>query len=330
MAQLLAEKSRPRTGARWATVAVIVFLTLFAAFRGLDSEFGELVGYALRGFDRAAASLAGEFFPTAAYFWAPLLTVMFFERLVPANRSQRTLSAGLFGDLIWFLSAPVFAIFLVSRLREYLGTIHTFQLGGMSAEPLLGLPIWAQFLIVVLASDFLSWFSHFLRHKIPVLWYFHSIHHSQRELNVFTDHRVHPIEQLFSVLIRFWPMTLLELRHGVALGIVWSLFLTWHPMIYHANIRSNYGWLRYVFVTPQSHRIHHSRLPQHRDRNFGTIFSIWDYAFGTQYRNYDEYPPAGVSDSKSPLPDSSKPIELVSAYARQLVYPFKLIVKKGL
>jgi len=330
MDQSISDKPWPKSGMRWAAVAAILFIAGFSALRGLDIGLAQLAAYVARGYDRAVASLIEEFFPTAAYFWGPLATILICERLLPADKSQETLGPGLLNDFIWFLSAPLFAVFLVSRLREFLGTLHQFQLDALSFDVIDNLPVWAKIVVVVLASDFLSWLSHFLRHKIPVLWYFHSIHHSQTELNIFTDHRVHPIEQLFSVLIRFWPMTLFDLRHGVSIGVAWAFLLAWHPMIYHANIRTNYGWLRYLFVTPQSHRVHHSKLPQHQDTNFGTIFSIWDYLFGTQYRNYDEYPSVGVADPGSPQPKTRKHVELLSAYCGQLVYPFRLIVKKGL
>jgi len=82
--------------------------------------------------------------------------------------------------------------------------------------------------------------------------------------------------------------------------------------------------LRYIMVTPQSHRIHHSRKVEHRDKNYGAIFSIWDHLFGTQYRNYEEYPETGLED-----PGFLHETELgwrrtARTFVVQLVYPFEM------
>ena len=82
---------------------------------------------------------------------------------------------------------------------------------------------------------------------------------------------------LIIICITFIPLYMLGVNPFTVASI--GLFTKWHTRIYHANIKSNYGFLRYVFVTPQSHRIHHYLLPQHRDQNFGVIFCMWDRIF---------------------------------------------------
>ncbi len=81
-------------------------------------------------------------------------------------------------------------------------------------------------------------------------------------------------------------------------------------------------------VTPQSHRVHHSLEPQHGDRNFGVIFTIWDRMFGTLYANYDEYPDTGVLDDRFPLEQGLKGLAPVGAFAAQLWFPFRLILDR--
>ena len=89
-----------------------------------------------------------------------------------------------------------------------------------------------------------------------------------------------------------------------------------------ATYGTNLGPLRYVFVTPQSHRIHHANNLEYRDRNFGSIFSIWDFAFSTQVRVYDEYPETGIDDTEFPLETSANPVKLLIMPVVQMVYCF--------
>jgi sterol desaturase/sphingolipid hydroxylase (fatty acid hydroxylase superfamily) len=157
-------------------------------------------------------------------------------------------------------------------------------------------PVAGQILVAILVADFIQWFHHLLRHKVILFWCFHTVHHSQRDMNLFTDLRVHPIERLIEASVAFIPF--LSLRTDVALAAMsgWFVFGSWYARFYHSNIKTNLGILRYVMVTPQSHRVHHSRKMEHQDKNFGAIFSIWDHLFGTQYRKYDEYPETGLED----------------------------------
>jgi sterol desaturase/sphingolipid hydroxylase (fatty acid hydroxylase superfamily) len=106
--------------------------------------------------------------------------------------------------------------------------------------------------------------------------------------------------------------------------IVWfALVARWYTRFYHGNIRTNLGPLRYVLVTPQSHRIHHSIEPRHRDTNFGALFSIWDQMFGTQYRRYDEYPETGIEDDAFPHEASGDLRSLLVTPFVQMAYPLR-------
>ncbi len=96
--------------------------------------------------------------------------------------------------------------------------------------------------------------------------------------------------------------------------------------LYHANIKTNLGPLKYILVTPQSHRIHHSLERKHWDKNYGFIFTIWDNVFGTQYKNYDEYPDTGVDDLNFPVERSFTCV--VKTFFAQLFYPFQQLLKR--
>ena len=179
--------------------------------------------------------------------------------------------------------------------------------------------IYLQILAGLLIVDFLSWLHHMLRHKIQFFWHFHALHHSQKEMNMFTDFRVHFMDMLMAAPIITIPLLILDLDPPqITLTILIKTFL---PKLYHANIKTNLGILRYILVTPQSHRIHHSIEPNHINHNYGVIFSIWDHLFRTQYRDYDVYPDTGIEDNGFPLNENDKKFPSFLMIAKQLVYP---------
>jgi sterol desaturase/sphingolipid hydroxylase (fatty acid hydroxylase superfamily) len=163
-----------------------------------------------------------------------------------------------------------------------------------------------------------------VRHKVPLFWRFHTVHHSQRELNVFTDLRYHFLEYIIAKSLIFVPAYMLQLEPLTAFGI--AIAIRWHTMTYHANLRSNYGLLRYILVTPQSHRIHHSVLPEHRDQNFGVVFSLWDWIFGTRHPDCESYPETGIDDDWFPLEQQGRRVAVVTNLIRQTFYPFWLLL----
>jgi sterol desaturase/sphingolipid hydroxylase (fatty acid hydroxylase superfamily) len=82
-------------------------------------------------------------------------------------------------------------------------------------------------------------------------------------------------------------------------------------------------------VTPQSHRIHHSIEPEHQDKNFGSLFSIWDFMFGTQVTAWRDYPETGIADQAFPHETSGDIASLLLMPIRQMIYPLRQIVKRG-
>ena len=134
----------------------------------------------------------------------------------------------------------------------------------------------------LLARGFISFFTHFLMHKVPLLWRLHRVHHLDTELDVSTTVRFHPLEFVASLLIgvpvviglglSLWVLLLYEILDAVV-----NLFS-------HANIRLPVAVdrvLRYLIVTPDLHRVHHSSWLPETDNNFSAVFPIWDIIFGT-------------------------------------------------
>ena len=263
------------------------------------------------------------------HFYALVGIISLFEWIRPVYTRSRVFAASFFHDSLWFLVDALFMGLLMPIFYRALFGFHRSYLGFLQVDMVRAWPLAAHILIAVLVSDFIRWFHHLLRHKVILFWYFHTVHHSQRDLNLFTDLRVHPVERLIEAGVSFIPF--LSLRTDIALAAFtgWYIFGTWYARFYHSNVKTNLGFLRYIMVTPQSHRIHHSREKEHQDKNFGAIFSIWDQLFGTQYRKYDEYPETGIDDATFPHETEFAPHRTLSILFLQLVYPFELAFRSA-
>lgn len=136
---------------------------------------------------------------------------------------------------------------------------------------------WLLAVTGVAGLDLLSYVAHLLLHKIPLGWKFHRVHHSELEVDVTTAFRQHPGETLWRASWQFLGAAVL----GLPLWIV-ALYLSFsslNALLEHANVRVSERidqWLRWLIVTPNMHKIHHSRLPEETDSNYSNIFSIWD------------------------------------------------------
>jgi sterol desaturase/sphingolipid hydroxylase (fatty acid hydroxylase superfamily) len=243
------------------------------------------------------------------------------ERLVPVRPGQRALSAAFRHDALYFLLTGATRVTVLALYVWALKSVYTRYLGFLTVDAVGAWPAPARLGVAILLTDFLAWFHHWLRHKVPLFWRFHAIHHSQRELNFFTDVRYHPVEYAVTQTVQFLP--LLMFQNAFPVGVAYSFAHQAYTKLYHANVRLSLGPLRYVLVTPQSHRVHHSILPEHTDRNFGVIFSIWDRMFGTQCHDARTYPETGISDGRFPAEGGCAPRAHLRVLWRQLAYPFR-------
>ncbi len=138
--------------------------------------------------------------------------------------------------------------------------------------------------------DFAIWLQHLITHKVPLFWRFHRVHHADRDFDVTTALRFHPVEIAASAMLK---VGLVYLIGPSALAvIVFEVLLNATAMFNHANLRLPL-WLdrvvRLVLVTPDMHRVHHSIHRAEHDSNYGFSLSVWDRIF----RTYVPQPAAG-------------------------------------
>ncbi|MDC0738340.1 sterol desaturase family protein [Cognatishimia sp. SS12] len=161
---------------------------------------------------------------------------------------------------------------------------------GWGLFHILDWPSWVELLLAILIFDFAIWLQHLVTHKVPLLWRLHQVHHADRDMDVTTAIRFHPIEIALSMVLK---IGLVYLIGPSALAIIlFEILLNGTAMFNHSNIRLPLGFdavLRRILVTPDMHRVHHSVHRQEHDSNYGFSLSIWDRAFGT----YIPQPAAG-------------------------------------
>jgi sterol desaturase/sphingolipid hydroxylase (fatty acid hydroxylase superfamily) len=154
----------------------------------------------------------------------------------------------------------------------------------------LPLPGWSAVAASVVLLDLAIYLQHVMFHAVPTLWRVHRMHHSDLDIDVTTGARFHPIEIALSMLIKFGVVTTLG---APALGVlIFEVLLNATSMFNHGNVRIPVGfdrWLRWLVVTPDMHRVHHSIAVGETNSNFGFNLPWWDHLLGT----YRDQPAAG-------------------------------------
>jgi len=139
--------------------------------------------------------------------------------------------------------------------------------------------------VAVIAMDFVIWLQHVMVHAVPVLWRLHRVHHADVDYDLTTGARFHPIEIVLSMLIKF--ATIMVLGPPVVAVLIFEVVLNGMAVFNHGNLRLPLALdslLRWLVVTPDMHRVHHSVEDDEANSNFGFNLSIWDRLFGT-YRD---------------------------------------------
>jgi sterol desaturase/sphingolipid hydroxylase (fatty acid hydroxylase superfamily) len=154
----------------------------------------------------------------------------------------------------------------------------------------VALSFWAEVVIAIVLLDLAIYFQHVVFHAVPALWRLHRVHHADPDFDVTTGTRFHPLEILLSLGIKCAAVAAIGAPSLAVL--VFEIVLNATAMFNHANARlpaSADRWLRWLVVTPDMHRVHHSALAHEMNGNFGFNVPWWDRLLGT----YRAQPAAG-------------------------------------
>lgn len=218
-----------------------------------------------------------------AFFFGALLTFGVAEHVWPRRRRVAKTAARWLtnGGIIALDTALIRALAAAAPLLSAVGAASFAHDHGFGLFAALHWPYWVQFAVTLLAFDFAVWFQHLVFHQVPVLWRLHRVHHADRDLDVSSALRFHPIEIAISA---FYKAALaVALGAPVAAIVAFEITLNACAMFNHANTvlpKPLDAVLRLVLVTPDTHRIHHSIHRDEHDQNYGFCLSVWDRLFG--------------------------------------------------
>lgn len=235
-----------------------------------------------------------EIFIRVAVFFGVLAVLAALERLAPRRALAQPRSRRWFTNLALVVidTLTVRALAFALPILAVAAAVDAGEL-GLGLFNRLQWPIWVELLLAVLIFDLAIWLQHLITHKVPLLWRFHRVHHADRDFDVTTALRFHPVEIAASALLK---VGLVYLIGPSALAvIVFEVLLNATAMFNHANLRLPLGLdrvVRLVLVTPDMHRVHHSVHRHEHDSNYGFSLSIWDRIFHT----YVPQPAAGHDD----------------------------------
>jgi sterol desaturase/sphingolipid hydroxylase (fatty acid hydroxylase superfamily) len=176
--------------------------------------------------------------------------------------------------------------------------------------------------ICIILLDAAIYLQHRLFHQIPLLWRLHRMHHSDLDIDVSAAIRFHPIEIILSMWIKI--AVVIALGAPVVAVILFELLLNLTAMFSHSNIKLSVKfdrYLRYLFVTPDMHRVHHSINSSETNRNFGFCLPWWDRIFAS----YQDQPKMGHLNMQIGLPYFRQQQEC--QIQRMLTQPFRQEIK---
>jgi sterol desaturase/sphingolipid hydroxylase (fatty acid hydroxylase superfamily) len=220
----------------------------------------------------------------AAAYWALFVATFLAAAVWESFRPKSPLAVG--AERRWtshgllFVVSTAFSAVVLRLSPVVLARMVADSGFGVLNHPWLPYPL--RFLAGILALDLVHYGTHWTYHHVPWLWRVHQVHHSDREYDVSTGARFHPLEPMLTNAAYLGVVAVLA--PPTAAAVVAQLLTVAINFFVHANA-SLPGWAeritRAVFVTPDLHRIHHSVEISDQQSNFGQTFPWWDRLFGT-------------------------------------------------
>jgi sterol desaturase/sphingolipid hydroxylase (fatty acid hydroxylase superfamily) len=216
----------------------------------------------------------------ALVYFGAVIVLSLVEGVIPRRDPGDRLKVRWFGNFALAIIGSIIAKLLFPIAGVALATLCGAR--GWGLFHAVAAPLWLQVTLTILVLDLAGYTQHYIQHRIPILWRLHRTHHSDHDYDFSTGARFHPLETLFTTACLLVPVAVLGPPAGAVL--VSQLISTAIGFIEHGNFR--YGatldrLLQLFVVTPNMHRIHHSRLGAESRTNYGGTFPWWDRLFGT-------------------------------------------------
>jgi sterol desaturase/sphingolipid hydroxylase (fatty acid hydroxylase superfamily) len=246
-----------------------------------------------------------------AVFGLVVLAVVFVPlEKVFALHPQKVFRTGWATDLVHFVVNNLLttAVMLVAVVG--VGLLLRALVPDAVRTTLAGFPWVVQVTLALVIAGVGGYWGHRATHSVPVLWKFHKVHHSIKEMDWLAAARLHPVDQAFTRSCAVLPLFALGFTRATFGAFL--VFTTLQAIFIHANVRLTFGPLKWVVGTPEFHHWHHANQPEAYNTNFAGEFPWIDLLFGTlrmpQHERPDRY---GIDD------------DVPAGYLRQLAWPFK-------
>ncbi len=251
------------------------------------------------------------------FFFGVLIVMALWEIIAPRRRLtvSKTLRWVNNLGLVFFNSFILRVLFPAAAV----GVAVTASQQGLGLFNVYELPLYVAVIASVIILDFVIYVQHVMVHAIPVLWRLHRVHHADPDFDVTTGARFHTFEIILSMLIKF--AVILLLGPPVVAVILFEVILNLTAMFNHGNVGLPPALdrvLRWVLVTPDMHRVHHSVEDDEANSNFGFSLTWWDRLFGT----YRDQPRGGHKEMAIGIHKYHEPKD-VSWITGILILPFR-------
>ncbi len=309
-----------------AAIQVVIAVAFVLGCISLLLRRRKMLGLVGAGLSVLAALLGGgavelpdslEARPTLGLDWFVLnlflLALLFvpLERFFPRRSGQSTFRLGWTTDSVhFFVSHGLVQVFSFLILLPAVTVSRFFEPAGLAAQ-VRGLPLGVQLLLAVLVADLAQYAVHRAFHRVPLLWRFHAVHHSSRNLDWLAGSRLHVADAVATRALVLVPLQLLGFAQPALHAYL--VFVSFHAVFIHANVRFDMGMLERVLVVPRFHHWHHAAAEAARDKNFAVHLPWLDRLFGSAYFPKGAWPERyGIAGD--PVPEG---------YLGQLAWPFR-------
>ena len=253
-------------------------------------------------------------------FISILLLMMGAEALFPRKNRALGRTHRWVSNLLIVIIDSIFARLLFPIVAVGVAALSVKNGWGLLNMTLL--PDWLEILLALILLDMAIYWQHVAFHRIPFFWSFHKVHHVDRDIDVTTGLRFHPIEIVFSLLIKLGVV--LVLVAPVLAVILFEIILNGCAMFNHSNVKlplSVDRVMRRFIVTPDMHRVHHSIHMHETNSNYGFSISLWDRMF----KSYNDQPQDGHDGMIIGLEEHQT--KAPASLSWSLLFPFKSVKK---
>ncbi|ESX46748.1 sterol desaturase family protein [Mesorhizobium sp. C416B] len=201
------------------------------------------------------------------------------ERILTLRPPQKILRKGLAIDAIYAILNGTLVRACIFSMAAIVMSVAALLVPERVLDTIGGQPTWLQVIEIIILADLGVYAAHRAFHAVPALWRFHSIHHGIEELDWVASFRAHPVDQIITKAVSLMPVFFLGFStEAIA---IYFLVYTGHALLLHANVRINFGPLKWLIASPQFHHWHHADHRDAYDKNFASQLSIIDLLFGT-------------------------------------------------